>query len=262
MLLQPSDGKGTGAGSARESRSPQPSLPGPLSPASHLVPDNAQAGQRCKKGPGGFRFSTQVGQELFVHPWDLGHPPTVPSDPGSGSGTVLSSPPRKHHEPGMDLDIPGVLQQRRRSSPGNHRAPLALFPMVARFSRWPGPRGTHRDCWGQAGSGCVRWGMEGEGLVGPPGCWVRVLGSGERGQIWGKVQELGAFCPGASGPGDRSGSGVGVRVPGLVWLCRGMPGSLRRGADSRVPEGNRCSRGAALPQPRSRSPEHPRRALT
>lgn len=26
-----------------------------------------------KKGPGGFRFSTQVGQELFLHPRDLGH---------------------------------------------------------------------------------------------------------------------------------------------------------------------------------------------
>lgn len=55
-------------------QTPNPSLTGPLSPASHLVPDSIQGGWRGKKGPGGFGFSTQVGQEFFLHPWDLGHP--------------------------------------------------------------------------------------------------------------------------------------------------------------------------------------------
>lgn len=53
---------------------PNPSLPGPLSPASHLVTDSTQGGRRGKKGPGGLGFSTQVSQEFFLHPWDLGHP--------------------------------------------------------------------------------------------------------------------------------------------------------------------------------------------
>lgn len=160
MLLQPywpSIGRGTGSRlSPGVLQPPNPSLPGPLPPASHLVPDSTQGGQRWKKGPGGFRFSIQMGQELFLHPWDLRHPPTIPSDPGSGSGTVLSSPPPKHHEPGEDLDSSGALQHRRRSCLGYHLAQLALSPMVARLSRWPRAWGTLRDWWGQAGSGCVR----------------------------------------------------------------------------------------------------------
>lgn len=192
---------------------PNPSLPHPLSTASHLVPRNTQGRQRWKKGPGGFRFSTQVGKELFLHPWDLGHPPTAPSDPGSGSGAVLSSPLPKHHEPGEDLDISGALQHHSRSCLGYHPAQLALSPMVVRLSRWPGARATLRGCWGQAGSGSG-W----KGKV----CWdLRVLGQGPG--EWGVRPDLrevqigaGSVLSGASGPAGRSGLGVGIRVQGLV----------------------------------------------
>lgn len=53
---------------------PNPSLPGPFSPASHLAPGSTQRGQRGKKGPESFGYSIQVSQELFLHPWDVGHP--------------------------------------------------------------------------------------------------------------------------------------------------------------------------------------------
>lgn len=207
-----------------------------------------------------------MGQELFLHPWDLRHPPTIPSDPGSGSGTVLSSPPPKHHEPGEDLDIQGLCST-------GEGAAWAITWLSSPFLPWwqdspagPGPGeplGTGGDRQGLAV--CGR-GMEGEGLVGPPGCWARVPGNGERGQICGEVQiGAGSILSGASGPGDRSESGVGEGFRGSSGSERGCPGPAgeicllegvipgrRRGIAA--PGGWGPGAGERLGEQRSRSP--------
>lgn len=100
-----------------------------------------------------------MGQELFLHPWELRHPLTVPSDPGSGSGTVLSSPPPKQHEPGEDEDISGALQHPRRSCLG------AELPISARPFSHGGK--TLPLAWGQGNP---------QGLLGTGRVWLCAVG--------------------------------------------------------------------------------------
>lgn len=59
---------------------------------------------------------------------------------------------------------------------------------------------------------------------------------------------LGGFWLGGAAPGERSGTGVGVQVPGLLRVWEGMPGSRRKRSisergDAWLPEGKCGSRG-------------------